>query len=759
MAITTPRTGRKIKRPYCRKIKANGREVKANAGNSSNGQASSDNWHECWRRHCELRELKLLRERESLVTFQIDANIYEAVYTKTIKHLPGIRALTSELTLRQYCDALELFLEIEEAHSAISLRKFDMFNQRLLTNSDESRRVKRVELVVDGLADGQPSLVAGDFVVLKDRLVRSCKLLSIKEIVGNKIVLASKKFDKKDTETFLKKPVDIAFISNGLVYKYYKKGIDNSRNHGHIRDRVFEKSSSSSSFDQSAVMPAKISVEGGTSELDERLASLNEPQRQAVVGILESKCRPKPYILFGPPGTGKTHTLVEAIAQIYCRHSSAKILFCANSNTCADQTVARLKKVSVISETDIRRVSAGDKVQSKKKTGGRAAAIIPERIIVTTNVKSCCLIDCYKFDYVFLDEAGHSHEPESLLPVCCLKSDGCLVLAGDPKQLGPVIHCEQLGKYGFARSLFERLFKFKMYQRNEANDKYDSSCITKLLNCYRCDPRVLKISNKLFYENELMCMNETPKSVLRMMNLSKPLQFRHVDGKESQPENSTSWRNEQEAKHCVDLVIRLYKMGFEPDQIGIMTPYKLQAKFIHEKLEKKLDAKLLGLLEKRFELKRHSGSDDAIKEITQDLAKVDMNKKKKAGSGQLQKVKSESEPVLNVCTREDKWICKIDTADAFQGNEREVIIISTVRTPTPNKQSRFIDELRRFNVTMSRAKWLVFVFGHLHVLLGHKNWREFLKQAANKQIARWPPLSTSGDPFSSEPLFRKDGRS
>jgi superfamily I DNA and RNA helicase len=106
----------------------------------------------------------------------------------------------------------------------------------------------------------------------------------------------------------------------------------------HIWESIFEHSSSCVDPVEAMAAP-KISVGTGADSLDARLAQLNEPQRQAVVGILESRCRPKPYIVSGPPGTGKTHTLVEAIVQIYCRDPSARILFCANSNTCADQVV------------------------------------------------------------------------------------------------------------------------------------------------------------------------------------------------------------------------------------------------------------------------------------------------------------------------------------------------------------------------------------------------------------------------------------
>jgi hypothetical protein len=730
-------------------------KAKSHGSGSGRRSASSDNWHECWKRHNELRGVSSLSDFR---TFKIDADTYDAVYRNDIGCLSDIREFRAgDLNEANYCNVLKTFLSIDEAHRAIDSRRFDMFGQRLKTTYDNGRKLKSVELVVEGLSQGQPSLVVRDVVVLKSKLDGEYKTSSVEAISGDRISLARQIFEQPEMERFLEMPIDVAFVSNGLVYECYERAIDAVSEDCGIKSRVF---ASSSDFDRNSMVPAKISVEVGPSELDERLASLNEPQRQAVVGILESKCRPKPYIVFGPPGTGKTHTLVEAITQIYRRDPNAKILFCANSNTCADQTVDKLKKVDVISETDICRVNAGDRVQPNRTYDVRAMAIPLKRIMVTTNVKSCSLMRKYQFDYVFLDEAGHAHEPESLLPICCLKSDGCLVLAGDPKQLGPVIQCVQLEKYHFDRSLFERMFKFKMYERDRASNKYDSSCITKLLDCYRCDPRILAISNKLFYENELICVDSTPKSMLRIMNLSGPLQCCHVRGTQVRPPNSTSWRNEEEAKYCADLIVRLYKMGFEPDQIGLITPYKLQAKFIRKKLEEKL-AKVRDLLEKRFERKRlvskkkRTGSDGAgsVEEIAQNLAKVDLQKKADE-SGERVSGESESGQVLEAWKRDDRWICKIDTVDAFQGNEREVIIVSTVRTPS-GVNSKFIDEPRRFNVTLSRAKWLTFVVGHRSLLMNHLNWSEYVKQAAKDETSRWPrQLSNNVDPFSSRRLFR-----
>ncbi len=68
--------------------------------------------------------------------------------------------------------------------------------------------------------------------------------------------------------------------------------------------------------------------------------NLNERQKVAVRRILAAHGRPTPYLLFGPPGTGKTVTLVESILQVYRRVPNSRILACAPSNSASDLIVS-----------------------------------------------------------------------------------------------------------------------------------------------------------------------------------------------------------------------------------------------------------------------------------------------------------------------------------------------------------------------------------------------------------------------------------
>ena len=76
----------------------------------------------------------------------------------------------------------------------------------------------------------------------------------------------------------------------------------------------------------------------------DRQLERNKPQAQAVRHILAGTSRPAPYIIFGPPGTGKTVTIVEAMKQVWKHMPTARVLACAPSNSAADLIALRLLK-------------------------------------------------------------------------------------------------------------------------------------------------------------------------------------------------------------------------------------------------------------------------------------------------------------------------------------------------------------------------------------------------------------------------------
>ncbi|KAJ8676510.1 hypothetical protein QAD02_012297 [Eretmocerus hayati] len=451
----------------------------------------------------------------------------------------------------------------------------------------------------------------------------------------------------------------------------------------------------------------------------------NPEQKTAVRNIRDKSSFPAPYVLYGPPGTGKTSTLVEAVCQIWKKFKEERdeekenqmtgnwrrildgdsdkkeirsILVCAPSNAAADVVAKRLLKY--IPEKDIDRVygrsrdcSLIDKELRRccsNYTAKGIQSITPEAVssktVVISTLNTCTRLIILEltsvFSYVFIDEAGQSMEPESLIAFNVINSHGSsdcqIVISGDPQQLGPGVR----SKYAepiLGQSILERLMKMEPYVKCN-NNEYDSRYITKLLQNYRSHPAIIRVSNELFYENELIA---SKKETLSIKEFPKdfPVIFHSVmDGKEERQSNSSSSHNEAEVKQVVEYVHLLIgeKIGDKEitlQDIGIVTPFTLQSKYLKDRLK-----------------------EEHLDDIT------------------------------------------VGTVEIFQGQEKEVIIISTVRTKTFSHDDRehigFLSNPKRFNVALTRAKALLIVIGNPKVLQIDKNWLHFIKFCRENNACR-----------------------
>lgn len=163
-------------------------------------------------------------------------------------------------------------------------------------------------------------------------------------------------------------------------------------------------------------------------------SDINAEQKSAVKNILERTSYPYPYILFGPPGTGKTKTLVEAIAQIYKQNEkSVHVLVCATSNSACDEVAKRLLKS--IPSNQIFRMYAKTADTSDASTELLAASNFSKKVHYYPDLKMlyqykiviCTLttagrlsqagINTKHFSYIFIDESGSATEPQTLIAI------------------------------------------------------------------------------------------------------------------------------------------------------------------------------------------------------------------------------------------------------------------------------------------------------------------------------------------------------
>ncbi|XP_021175631.2 putative helicase mov-10-B.1 [Fundulus heteroclitus] len=449
----------------------------------------------------------------------------------------------------------------------------------------------------------------------------------------------------------------------------------------------------------------------------------NPEQRKAIQHILARSAKPAPYLIFGPPGTGKTITLVEVIKQIV-KTQDVNILVCAPTNSTTDHICEKILEENIVPDEVFRLYSLSYKVEKVpqilkthcKINTETNTFVIPTkedlmkyRIMVTTLLAAGRLVTGGvppgHYSYIIVDEAGQAIEPECLVPIAgLLKPErGQVVLAGDPKQLGPIIISKIADGNGLGLSLLERLMtEISLYQPHKTKG-FNNRFMTKLLRNYRSHPAILKIPNELFYDGELLSCVHLGNSLYSnwepLPRKDFPLLFHGVAGIKKQDLNCPSVYNIAEVdvlkEYLKSIISYRHKNGLnkiEPKEIGIVTPYKKQV----EKIKMALYT-------------------------DKDLIKLDL------------------ENVL------------VGTVEIFQGKEYDVILVSTVRS-NPRLTTRqqhfslgFVKSEKRFNVAMTRARNLLVVVGDPRVLELDPVWNKFIHYCSKEGAYRGITLSDLGE--------------
>ncbi|XP_011632303.1 RNA helicase Mov10l1 [Pogonomyrmex barbatus] len=448
---------------------------------------------------------------------------------------------------------------------------------------------------------------------------------------------------------------------------------------------------------------------------------LNYYQKEAVRNIILGLARPLPYVIFGPPGTGKTVTLCETILQLLTTIPESRLLVATPSNSSANLVAERLLDSNVLKPGDLVRLIAyhyldNDSIPERLLPYCATAELAEEgtcdtfhhradglRMNCTMSVLgrhritigTCTTLGILynmgfprgHFSHVLVDEAGQATEPEIMIPLNFIHSDhGQVVLAGDPMQLGPITMNNLAAHYGLGESFLSRLLQQFPYQRDTEGFKtgYDPRLVTKLLMNYRNLPEILDLPNSLFYESELqpqiLPIESEEAKLLEMLRAELPerngsppaMIFHGVNGKNYRDSESPSWYNPEEATQVYLYLLKLYKYGLEPDDIGVITPYQKQVLQIRDLLLE-LDLKLP----------------------------------------------------------------KISSVEGFQGQERKVIIVSVVRSCNNLIEEDikhalgFVASPRRLNVAITRARALLIILGNPELLILDSHWKNLLIYCIN----------------------------
>ncbi|XP_014786677.1 RNA helicase Mov10l1 isoform X1 [Octopus bimaculoides] len=605
--------------------------------------------------------------------------------------------LEETLCYENYESKFSLLLYLEEIQLDIDIRAFDL-EQVCLNIVGEYLSLK-----VPGLAEGRPSVLVGDRVYLSTPGAEGGPVFEgiVHEVHSDEVYL---KFNAEFHSKYLGEDYDVRFTFNRTPLRRFHQAVEYAPNLG--RNVLFPTTvenqpplynpSSDQATESSYLTPTKSASRVDISSqltLQFFNRQLNDRQMSAVKRILLGQCRPMPYILFGPPGTGKTITLVETILQILTKLPGSRILACAPSNSAADLLAERLHKSGILKLTDMVRLNAfqrnedniPDKIRPYCSSGNNLDIVVHYRIIISTCVNSGVLytygLKPGHFTHVFIDEAGQATEPECLIPVGLVAgTDGQITLSGDPEQLGPILHSPYTKSHGLELSFLERIMGQELYSRDETkfvtSGYFDPMLVTKLIYNYRSHPALLHLPSVLFYANELEVKAE--KTLTHSLcgwkslpNKTVPILFHGIRGEDLREGNCPSWFNPFETVQVVRYLQGLladYSSYLTEEDIGIITPYRKQ-------------------VEKIRMLLSHLGRD----------------------------------------------VVKVGSVEEFQGQERKAIIISAVRTNEElmNFDQRhilgFLCNPKRFNVCITRAQALLIIVGNPYVLMHDFYWLTLLK--------------------------------
>ncbi|NXT59199.1 SDE3 helicase, partial [Pluvianellus socialis] len=631
-----------------------------------------------------------------------DTILVEPKASSSSRWAPLRSLLEAPLQPGNYHQKFKLLLHLEEIQMEVDIRRYDM--------QDVPMVQERGLLVLDvpGVAENRPSVLKGDhlFAHLSSERDHSPLVRYKGYVHGVELEKVRLGFSSKLQKKFVNNlKFDVTFTFSRLPLQVQHRAAALAMQRG-LSSLLFPSASCHKSLFTGTFQPRWF----------DRKLQANEEQCRAVTHIVTGMSRPAPYLIFGPPGTGKTVTVVEAIKQVWTCLKDARILACAPSNSAADLLCQRL--IKDIAPRHIYRLMASSRSYQEVPADIRPCCnwdneqscyVYPSkehlgryRILITTLVTAGRLASANFpagfFSHVFIDECGQAVEPESVVAIAGLLSamdqetnpnGGQLVLAGDPQQLGPVLRSPLAIEHGLGTSLLERLMLHNpLYKKSSGG--YDPQFVTKLLWNYRSHEAILRIPNELFYESELKACESSELDVRSLYcaweELPKkgfPIIFHGVCGEDRREAKSPSFFNTAEIEVLVLYLKKLLQSrgkrgcpSLSPKEVGIISPYRKQ-----------------------------------VEKIRKAITSLDT--------------------VLR--TLPDIGLLKVGSVEEFQGQERRVILISTVRSCSEYLQLDetfklgFLKNPKRLNVAITRAKALLIVVGNPAVLSKDQHWQRFLR--------------------------------
>ncbi|NEU06827.1 AAA family ATPase [Flavihumibacter sp. R14] len=448
---------------------------------------------------------------------------------------------------------------------------------------------------------------------------------------------------------------------------------------------------------------------------------LNQYQEESVSRIMSATDL---AIVHGPPGTGKTTTLVQAIKALI-RQDGKQVLVVAPSNTAVDLLTEKLadeglhvlrvgnparvseKLLSLTLDSKTAAHASMKEVRTLKKQAneyrnmahkykrnfgraereqrkalfdeahkiirevGKTEEYIQQDLIASAQVIAATLVGAnhytvsgLRYDTVVIDEAGQALEPACWIPILKAKK---VILAGDPFQLPPTIKSDEAARKGLNLTLLEKCIQLH------------PEAVVLLEEQYRMNSPIMTYSSGVFYHGRLKAHHSVADR--KLFPADQPLNFIDTAGCGfDEKTEGTSTTNTEEAQTLINYLIRVL---INPDlkeipSVAIISPYKEQIHVMNE---------LLG----------HS---------------------------------EELKPFRHMIS--------VNTIDSFQGQERDVVCISMTRSNSEGSIG-FLADIRRMNVAMTRARKKLVVIGDSATLSRHSFYAGFIEYAekAGGYLSAW----------------------
>lgn len=440
-----------------------------------------------------------------------------------------------------------------------------------------------------------------------------------------------------------------------------------------------------------------------------RFPWLNASQEKAVNEVLWAK---DVAVVHGPPGTGKTTTLVEAIFETLRRES--QVLVCAQSNMAVDWISEKLvdrginvlrignptrvndKMLSftyerrfeahpdypqlwsirkAIRELRQQRKHADSWHQKMDRLKSRAtelelrirSSLFGEARVIASTLTGAAnrVLEGEKYFTLFIDEAAQALEAACWIAI---RKAGRVILAGDHCQLPPTVKSIMALKGGLGKTLMERIVENK------------PETVTLLKMQYRMNEQIMKFSSEWFYHG--MVESAPTVSHRGILDYDTPMMWidtAECDGKEEFVGENFGRINRAEAELTLQTLQQyLEKIGKqrileESIDVGIISPYRAQVQLLRKELRKR----------EFFRPYRH--------------------------------------------------LLTVNTVDGFQGQERDIILISLVRS-NDGGDIGFLRDLRRMNVAITRARMKLIILGSSETMTSHPFYKKLYEYVGQLKV-------------------------